>query len=66
MKKKRIKKIKSWFNSKMTNIKLPKLLVEVDNELHFTDPINSFSQDSVNPIKDIFNVLGTLMDHGAI
>ena len=50
----------------MTNIKLPKLLVEVDNELHFTDPINSFSQDSVNPIKDIFNVLGTLMDHGAI
>lgn len=62
--KKELKKMKSWFNSKMTNIKLPELLVEVDNELHFTDPINSFSPDSVNPIKDIFNVLGTLMAHG--
>ena len=62
--KEELKKMKSWLSNKMRGIKLPELLVEVDNELYFTEPMTTFNQNISNRIKDIFDVLATLMAHG--
>ena len=60
-----LKEIKSWLKKRMRTIKLPELLVEVDNEIHFTEALAPFGRDSdVSSVEAIFGVLATLMAHG--
>jgi TnpA family transposase len=58
-----LKRMKAWIAKKMRNIKLPELLVEVDNEIYFTEPIIPLIKGD-NTTKAIFDVLVTLMAHG--
>jgi|GEM_PF-5210679 len=55
-------KLKTLLGSSMRSIKLPHLLIEVDNDIRFT---NVFMSDSTDRRPDeICNILATLMAHG--
>ena len=62
--KEELKKMKDWIDKKMKNIKLPELLVEVDNEIYFTEPILPLNKGNDTTAKAIFDALVTLMAHG--
>lgn len=57
-----LEKLRSWFSSSMRTIKLPDLLIEVDNELQFTKAFLP-AQKERNP-EEICAVLAAIMAHG--
>jgi hypothetical protein len=56
-KKKELDAMKSWLNKRMRPIKLPELLIEVDNDIHFTKPLTLPGEDGSSSIDSIFGVL---------
>jgi TnpA family transposase len=48
----------------MRTIKLPDLLVEVDNELHFTEAFMFANQQNLRSTEDICGIIMTIMAHG--
>ena len=59
-----LKLLKNWIASYMRKIKLPDLLVEVDNELQFTESFMLPSKKNQRFIEDICNIIITIMAHG--
>jgi TnpA family transposase len=58
----KLEKLKSHLQSRMRVVKLPQLLIEVDNELHFS---HSFMPAAKSPgPDDICETLATIMAHG--
>ena len=53
-----------WLSSHMRMIKLPDLLIEVDNDLHFTDHFLSAARKQKRTAEDICTILTTIMAYG--
>jgi TnpA family transposase len=62
--KKELDAMKAWLNKRMHPIKLPELLIEADNDIHFTETLMLPGKDGAASIDAIFGVLATLMAHG--
>lgn len=62
--KRQLKEMKSWLNKRMRPIKLPDLLIEVDNDIHYTQPLMLPGYDNEPSVDAIFGVIATLMAHG--
>ena len=60
----KLKKIKRYLARNMRVIKLPQLLIEVDNELHFSPLFMSPTQQNMPSTNDIRTVIATIMAHG--
>ncbi|KAA3643843.1 MAG: Tn3 family transposase [Chloroflexi bacterium] len=60
----RLEILKSWLSENMRRMKLPELLIDVDNELAFTNHFMTPSQDSLRDPAQICTVLATIMAHG--
>jgi TnpA family transposase len=59
-----LNQLKSWLKKHMRPIKLPQLLIEVDNDLHFTHEFMLPSQQSVRQVDDICAIIASIMAHG--
>jgi TnpA family transposase len=53
-----------WLSSHMRTIKLPDLLIEVDNDLHFTDPFLPATRRQERTAEDICTILTAIMAYG--
>ena len=51
--KKNLDSLKSWIKKHMRSIKLPQLLIEVDNDLHFTQEFMPSSQQFQRPVETL-------------
>ena len=60
----KLDELKSWLKKHMRSIKLPELLIEVDNELHFTHHFMTPAQKEIKEVSDICSVIATIMAHG--
>jgi len=60
----RIKKLEDWLSGNMRVVKLPDLLIEVDNELKITRFFMSAAQQENPQIEDVRAILATIMAHG--
>jgi TnpA family transposase len=58
----RLETLQTWLAEKLRDIKLPELLIEVDNELHFTDPFTPLTQH--REAEQVCAVLAAIMAHG--
>ncbi len=58
----RLDALQTWLAENLRDIKLPELLIEVDNELHFTDHFSSVVQQ--REAEEVYAVLAAIMAHG--
>ncbi|MBE0524916.1 MAG: Tn3 family transposase [Methanosarcinales archaeon] len=56
--------LKDWLSQHMREVKLPDLLIEVDNELKITRHFMSISQQENPSVGDICAILATILAHG--
>jgi len=59
-----VKSLKDWLASRMRSIRLPELLIEVDNEMHFTGHFMPAAQREERSPEDVCLILTALMAHG--
>src|SRR5207248_1616671 len=59
-----LEKLKHWLSDNMRVIKLPDLLIETDNDLHFTDPYLPAARRAERNPDDVCTTLTTLMCYG--
>lgn len=57
----KIDQLKSWLKKHQRQIKLPQLLIEVDNELHFTRHFLTLAQSQVRPVDEICAIIAAIM-----
>jgi TnpA family transposase len=62
--KQHLEHLMQWLSSHMRTIKLPDLLIEVDNDLHFTDAFLPASKKQERTAEDICSILTTIMAYG--
>lgn len=60
----KLEELKNWLASNMRQIKLPDLLVEVDNELRFTELFIPLNKEGIRDVDDICDIIVTIMCHG--
>ena len=53
-----------WLSDNLRTIKLPELLIEVDNELQFTHPFMTPAQQETRTADQVCTTLATIMAHG--
>lgn len=56
--------LESWLATRMRTIKLPELLIEVDNQLHFTRHFIPPSRQNQRLVEDVCTVIATIMAYG--
>ncbi len=61
---KALETLKSWLSKHMRSIKLPQLLIEVDNDLNFTRHFMLSHQQNNRKVDDICSILVTIMAYG--
>jgi TnpA family transposase len=59
-----LNKLKNWLSKHMEPIKLPDLLISVDNELHLTRHFMPPNKQSQREVDDVCTVIATMMAHG--
>jgi len=59
-----LKGLKAWLVENMRQIKLPELLIDVDNELAYTNHFMASGQEETRDPAQICTVLATIMAHG--
>lgn len=59
-----LNKLKTWLSKHMEPIKLPDLLISVDNDLHITRHFMPMSKEYQRNVDDVCAVLATIMAHG--
>lgn len=59
-----LKKLKDWLSKTMRTIKLPDLLIEVDNDLHFTDHFMPASKRGTRSPVEICKILTAILAYG--
>ncbi len=62
--KRKLEALTQWPSFHMRTIKLPDLLIEVDNDLHFTDPFFPATRKSERIAEDICTILTAIMAYG--
>ena len=60
----KLEQFKDWLKKRMRHIKLPQLLIEVDNDLHFTRHFLPPTQSQSRPADEIVSILAEVMAHG--
>lgn len=60
----KLDQLKSWLKKHMRSIRLPELLIEVDNELHFTQHFMPPASRGTRRVSDVCAVLTTIIAHG--
>ena len=60
----KLDQLKSWLKGHMRSIRLPELLIEVDNELHFTQHFMPTASRETRRVSDVCAVLTTILAHG--
>lgn len=60
----RLEALRAWLSDHLRDIKLPELLIEVDNDLHFTHHFMAPVQGNQREAEQVCTVLATLMAHG--
>ena len=60
----RLDRLKSWLDEQMRSIRLPDLLIEVDNDLRFTNHFLSPAQRGGRDPEDVCLLLATVLAHG--
>jgi TnpA family transposase len=60
----KLSRLKSWLGKNMRRVRLPELLIEVDNDLSFTRHFFGPAQRQDTSAEDICAVLATIMAHG--
>lgn len=60
----KLEQLKGWLSKKIRQIKLPQLLIEVDNELQFTHHFLPPAQNQNRPKDEIAAIIATVMAHG--
>lgn len=60
----RLEALKAWIAGHLREIKLPELLIEVDNELHFTHHFMLPTQPEQREAEQVCTILATIMAHG--
>jgi len=60
----RLQALKTWLGGQLREIKLPELLIEVDNELHITQHFMLPAQPNLREAEQVCTILATLMAHG--
>ena len=63
-KKQKLDALAVWLSGHMRTIKLPDLLIEVDNDLHFTNAFLPAAKRNERNSDDICNILTTIMAYG--
>ena len=63
-KKQKLEALVAWLSGHMRTIKLPDLLIEVDNDLHFTSAFLPAAKRNERTPNDICNILTTIMAYG--
>ena len=61
---KRLDTLKNWLSDNLRQIKLPELLIEVDNELHFTHPFLQPVYQAEREPESVCHILATIMAYG--
>ena len=56
--------LKTWLKKHMRQIKLPQLLIEVDNDLNFTKHFMLLHQQTSRKVDDVCAILVSIMAHG--
>ena len=56
--------LRSWLSKNMRKIRLPELLIEVDNDLRYTKHFMTPSQRQDHKADDIYVILASIMAHG--
>lgn len=59
-----LERLTAWLDDKLRQIKLPELLIEVDNELHFTHPFLSPLHPTERNAEAICHMIAAVMAHG--
>ena len=62
--KQKLEAIRQWLSSHIRTIKLPDLLIEVDNDLHFTDPFLPVTRRRERTAEDICTILTAIIAYG--
>jgi len=60
----KIDQLKSFLKKHQRQIKLPQLLIEVDNELHFTRHFLPLTQNQTRRVDEIVTIIAAIMAHG--
>jgi TnpA family transposase len=60
----KLENLTAWLDENLRPIKLPELLIEVDNELHFTHPFLSPVQPTERDAESICHIIATIIAHG--
>ena len=60
----KLEQFKNWLKKHQRNIKLPQLLIEVDNELHFTRHFLPPVQSKGRPVDEICAIIAAVMANG--
>jgi len=60
----KLEQFKGWLKKHQRNIKLPQLLIEVDNELHFTRHFLPLVQSKARPVDEICAIIAAVMANG--
>jgi len=58
-------RLKSWLKKHMRQIKLPELLIEVDNELRFTHHFMPTASREERRVDEVCAIIATIMAHGS-
>ena len=59
-----LQKLKTWLSKHMRLIRLPELLIEVDNALHLTKPFLPPARQDVRDVEEVCATLITVLAHG--
>jgi TnpA family transposase len=62
--KKQLDELHNWLSDNLRQIKLPELLIEVDNELQFTHTFMTPTQQDTRMADQVCAILATIMAHG--
>jgi hypothetical protein len=62
--KQKLENLQQWLAATLRGVKLPELLIEVDNELHFTRPFMAAHQPNQREAERVCTILATLIAHG--
>lgn len=62
--KQRLETLKAWIAGHLRGSKLPELLIEVDNELHFTGHFMLSAQSELWAAEQLYTILATIIAHG--
>jgi len=60
----RLEQFKGWLKKHMRSIRLPELLIEIDNELQFTRYFMPFASRGTRSVSDVCSVLTAIMANG--